>query len=192
MFRDCARFERNVFVTWKEDDVDEQDVDERKECWERKRMLSHIWVKPESNLDQISTRSLTSSNQSWYACNTKQLSYNKKIKSNDTLSSSSRVILQLCKDLLKSYDYVVFMNNFFSSVKLFKALKREEINACDTAKLSSEYSNQLLHLWLIFIKAKNWDLRVHMIVKDEILCLAWQNNNVLQYMIISHDLFDLD
>ncbi len=69
MFRDCARLERNVFVTWKEDDVDEQDVDERKECWERKRVLSHIWVKSESDLDQISTRSLTSSNQSWYARN---------------------------------------------------------------------------------------------------------------------------
>ncbi len=39
MFRDCTRLERNVFVTWKEDDVDEQDVDERKECWESKRML---------------------------------------------------------------------------------------------------------------------------------------------------------
>ncbi len=71
MFRDCARLERNVFdarlernvfVTWKENDVDEQDVDERKECWERKRMLSHIWVKPESDLGQISTRSLTSFN----------------------------------------------------------------------------------------------------------------------------------
>ncbi len=69
MFRDCARLERNVFVTWKEDDVDEQNVDERKECWERKRMLSHIWVKSESDLDQISTRLLTSSNQSWYARN---------------------------------------------------------------------------------------------------------------------------
>ena len=32
MFRDCARLERNVFVIQKEDDVDEQDVDERKEC----------------------------------------------------------------------------------------------------------------------------------------------------------------
>jgi len=31
MFSDCARLERNVFVTRKEDDVDEQDVDERKE-----------------------------------------------------------------------------------------------------------------------------------------------------------------
>jgi len=42
MFKDCARLERNVFVTWKEDDVNEQDVDEEKECWERKKMLSHI------------------------------------------------------------------------------------------------------------------------------------------------------
>jgi len=42
MFRDCARLKRNVFVTRKEDDVDKQDVGERKECWERKRVLSHI------------------------------------------------------------------------------------------------------------------------------------------------------
>ncbi len=72
MFRDCARFERDVFVTWKENDVNEQDVDERKECWERKRVLSHIWVKSESDLDQISTKSLTSSVQSyrsWYTRN---------------------------------------------------------------------------------------------------------------------------
>ena len=64
MFRDCARLKRNVFATWKENDVNEQDVDERKECWERKRMLSHIWVISESDLDQISTKSLTSFNQS--------------------------------------------------------------------------------------------------------------------------------
>jgi len=32
MFKDCAKLERNVFVTQEEDDVDEQDVDERKEC----------------------------------------------------------------------------------------------------------------------------------------------------------------
>jgi len=31
-----------VFVTWEECDVDEQDVDERKEFWERKKRLSHI------------------------------------------------------------------------------------------------------------------------------------------------------
>ncbi len=62
MFRDCAKLERNVFVTWKENDVNEQNVGERKECWERKRMLSHIWVKSEADLGQISTKSLTNFN----------------------------------------------------------------------------------------------------------------------------------
>jgi len=69
MFKDCVRLERNVFMTWKENDVNEQDVDERKECWERKKVLNHIWVKSESDLDQISTKSLTSFNQSWYIHN---------------------------------------------------------------------------------------------------------------------------
>ncbi len=32
MFRDCARLERNVFVTRKECDVNEQDVEKEKEC----------------------------------------------------------------------------------------------------------------------------------------------------------------
>jgi len=32
MFRDCAKLKRDMFVTRKENDVDEQDVDERKEC----------------------------------------------------------------------------------------------------------------------------------------------------------------
>ncbi len=32
-------------------------------------MLSHIWVKSESDLDQISTKSLTSSNQFWHINN---------------------------------------------------------------------------------------------------------------------------
>ncbi len=48
MFKDCVRLKRNVFVTWEECDVDEQDVGERKEFWERKR----DWVISESYLSQ--------------------------------------------------------------------------------------------------------------------------------------------
>ncbi len=48
MFKDCTKLERDVFVTWKECDVNEQDVDERKECWERKK----DWVISESYLSQ--------------------------------------------------------------------------------------------------------------------------------------------
>jgi len=61
MFRDCARLERNVFVTWKENNVNKQDVEKEKECWERKRVLkkkknvesylSQIWVRFRSDLD---------------------------------------------------------------------------------------------------------------------------------------------
>ncbi len=43
MFRDCAKLEKDVFVTRKEDDVDEQDVEKEKECW----------VISELNLSQI-------------------------------------------------------------------------------------------------------------------------------------------
>ena len=32
MFKDCARLERNVFVIREKCDVNEQDVDETKEC----------------------------------------------------------------------------------------------------------------------------------------------------------------
>jgi len=42
MFRGCARLERDVFVTRKEGDVDEQGVDEEKGCWGSKRVLGHI------------------------------------------------------------------------------------------------------------------------------------------------------
>ena len=58
MFRGCARPERDVFVTRKECDVGEQGVGERKGCWGRKRVLSHIWAISESNL----TSSLISPN----------------------------------------------------------------------------------------------------------------------------------
>ncbi len=55
MFRDCARLERDMFVTWKENDVNEQDVDERKRVLRKKKSvesyLSQIWVRSKSDLD---------------------------------------------------------------------------------------------------------------------------------------------
>ncbi len=55
MFKDCIKLERNEFVTWKEDDVNEQDVDERKRVLRKKKSvesyLSQIWVRSRSDLD---------------------------------------------------------------------------------------------------------------------------------------------
>lgn len=61
------------------------------------------------------------------------------------LSLFSQVILQLYKDLFKSYDDILFTNNLFNNIKLFKVLKKEEIDVYDTVKLSSKYFNQLLY-----------------------------------------------
>ncbi len=84
MFRNCVMLERDVFVTWKENNVNEQDVEllmKEKNVKKEKR----CWVISESNLSQISIKSLTSFNhyaeyllacianwlelQSWYARN---------------------------------------------------------------------------------------------------------------------------
>ncbi len=57
-------------------------------------MLSYIWVKSESNLSQISTRLLTSHNQSWYAHNTFIQTLWKQIEINDKFAA--QIIEVLC------------------------------------------------------------------------------------------------
>ena len=70
-------------------------------------MLSHIWVKSESNLDQISTRSLTSSNQSWYACN----SIKYKLKINWVKKMSLMIFLCLFSLIFDVYHQMLKADN---------------------------------------------------------------------------------
>ena len=62
------------------------------------------------------------------------------------LANSSSVVLQLVKSLSKLYNYVIYMNNFFTNARLYMALKKLEIEACETAKNESEFSVKLLTL----------------------------------------------
>ncbi len=124
MFRDCARLKRNVFVTWKENDVNEQDVDERKECWKSKRVLSHIWVKSESDLDQISTRSLTSSNQSWYTRN-KNLIYIDDMKYNKFIKLIKNELNYDCVTDMMIYDWAKFARIYISNEHEWKTALKE-------------------------------------------------------------------
>ena len=71
------------------------------------------------------------------------------------LTDSSSVVVQLCKSLPADLDYVVYTDNFFSSTKLFIALKELEIDACDTAKAESDYSVSLLKLRKALSKKKD-------------------------------------
>ena len=64
-----------------------------------------------------------------------------------SVSSNSLIalmIIQLCKQLLFAFDeYILYIDNFFTSTKLFKTLHTFNINVWDIAKSNSEYSFNL-------------------------------------------------
>ena len=101
------------------------------------------------------------------------------------LSDSSSMVLQLAKSLPKPYSHVIYMDNFFTNVKLYTALKELGIGACGTAKNGSEFPSELLTFREVLTKKNNWGMKAYFTVK-EVLCLVWQNNNTVQLMITVH------
>ena len=75
------------------------------------------------------------------------------------LTDSSSVVLQLVKSLPKPYNHVVYMNNFFTNVKLYTALKELGFGACGTAKTSSRFPPELLTFWEMLTKKNNWGMK---------------------------------
>ncbi len=65
------------------------------------------------------------------------------------------MIIQLCKSLSSDLDFVLFVNNFFTSARLFKALRSMNIEICDTIKVESDYSRELMIIRAAAIKQKD-------------------------------------
>ncbi len=121
----------------------EKSVGKEKECWGRKRVLSHIWVKPESDLGQISTRSLTSSNQSWYARNI--LEHLEEIYENQNKNRKCR-----CKyNALRQADKL-FNIFYFNFMKLFSYLEYDDCTLMNN--LQNKINNRLQNALLICSK----------------------------------------
>jgi hypothetical protein len=112
------------------------------------------------------------------------------------LISCFLIIIQLCKNLFYSeFDYVIFVDNFFIDIWLFKTLKVMNMRICETIKIESEYSEELIRIRATANKFKDWDKMRFMIVKSDkkmnieeenVLCMTWVNLNIVQYMIIIH------
>ena len=100
-------------------------------------------------------------------------------------------MIQLCKELPSSLNYHLFCDNFFTSTKLFKALRSIGIAASGTAKKGSGFPEELLAIRDVTSKGKDWGLQAHMVVDDEVLCLGWVDNNGVQYMTTGHSPQDL-
>ncbi len=69
--------------------------------------------------------------------------------------STSLLMIQLCKNLFANQSHVLFVDNFFISTKLFKALKILNIEACETTKVESEFLKQLIRLRAAVTKKKH-------------------------------------
>jgi hypothetical protein len=70
-------------------------------------------------------------------------------------SSSTSMIVQIIKSLSQFYEYMIYLNNFFSSIDLFMILKALRMRAVRMTKQSSEFDENLLKLKTVIIKEKN-------------------------------------
>ena len=78
------------------------------------------------------------------------------LKRTKGLSDSSSVVLQLAKSLPQPYSHMVYMDNFFTNVKLYTALKELGIGACGTAKNGSGCPPELVTFREMLTKKNNW------------------------------------
>ena len=118
------------------------------------------------------------------------------------LTPSSLLVIQLCQSLpwYSTLKYAVFLDNFFTNIKLFKALKTMGIGACGTAKAGCGFPAELLHLRAAATKNKDWGKKAIMTVKEDkktnieegdILCMAWVDLNTVQFMTTIHTIEDV-
>jgi hypothetical protein len=101
-------------------------------------------------------------------------------------SPSASMVVQIVKSLPRPYEYVVYLNNFFSSIDLFMALKALGVGAVGTAKQGSGFDENLLKLKAVATKEKNWGTTAVTTVNNHVLCMAWQDNNTVLLMTTAH------
>ena len=97
----------------------------------------------------------------------------------DELTPTSSIVLQMARLLPKfsnSY-FVIYMDNYFTSIQLFLMLQKENIGAARTTRpLSINFPALLIVLRKKWSTKLDWGTTVADIV-DDVLCIGWQDNN---------------
>ncbi len=125
-------------------------------------MLSHIWVKSESDLNQISTKSLTSFNQSWYIhninfyhCFIKNFSklvklFTQLIRKN-TSFVWNKIYVQAFDNLKKQVSSISILHHF--DLKQQAILKINALNYVKDEILSQYDDEKILHSMTFYSKS---------------------------------------
>jgi hypothetical protein len=94
-------------------------------------------------------------------------------------TSTGSMVLQMARLLPKFPDshYVIYMDNYFTSIPLFSTLRKENIGAAGTTRpLGTDFPALLIAL------RKKWSTKLHWgttcaDIVDGVLCIGWQDNN---------------
>jgi hypothetical protein len=113
-------------------------------------------------------------------------------KPSEGLTKTGQMVYKLVQTLPGREDqiYHVYLDNFFTSVPLFKLLRDIQIGACGTTRPHKEFP-QLLE------KLKDLGLyipfhHISAIPVDNVLCFAWQDNNIILSLTTIHSVDKTD
>jgi hypothetical protein len=97
----------------------------------------------------------------------------------DELTPTGSMVLQMAQRLPKfpNAHYALYLDNYFTSIPLFSALRKENIGAAGTTRASGTDFPALLIVFRKKWPAKlEWGTTVAEVVND-VLCIGWQDNN---------------
>ena len=77
------------------------------------------------------------------------------------------------------------MDNYFTSVPPFQELRACEYGAVGTTQPHKEFPDELIKIKTQFAKKLEWNTLLASVVQD-VLCLAWQDNNIVLAMSNIH------
>ena len=108
------------------------------------------------------------------------------MQSMEDLPLISAVCVRLAQRLPKLWEYVVYLDNFFTREVLLKKLKKLGFGACGMLKRGSGVHEDLLIFKELSKKSTNWGTRLIITIDNEILCLGWQDNNTVLMISTAH------
>jgi hypothetical protein len=109
----------------------------------------------------------------------------------NTLSKTGQMVYELIQTLPRNdLDYNLYLDNYFTSINLFKALRDIQVGACGTTWPGKDSPNLLKKLKDLSIYIPYH--KVCAIPVNDVLCVAWQDNHIVLALTTIHTVYKTD
>jgi hypothetical protein len=111
------------------------------------------------------------------------------LKNQKRLTPTTSAVYQLASELSYTiHQYNVYMDNLFSSIPLYRKLRRLGIGACGTTRTGEDKFRKSLLEDIKGIKPQWNDLRGETVGDGEVLALRWEDNHTVKMLTTLHTL----